>query len=166
LSEKYKDVIAGLFLNLMGIIMLVATSDIPIMDEMSKDVGSSFMPKIGAALLCIFGLIILISGVRKYFPGKVGKESVSKESGGVAKEGKLQAAAVTLALMVAYILLINPIGFLIATTLYLFAQIIILAPREKRNYPLFGIIAVVVSASIYFTFLNVFSMMLPMGILG
>lgn len=54
-------------------------------------------------------------------------------------------------------------------TVYLFAQITILAPKEKRGIKgiiLFAVIAVVVCVAVYFIFRFGLNVMLPAGILG
>ncbi len=58
------------------------------------------------------------------------------------------------------------VGFLISSIVYLFAQMVILAPKEKRNFLLLAVIAVVFNIVVYFIFRNALNVMLPKGILG
>jgi putative tricarboxylic transport membrane protein len=58
------------------------------------------------------------------------------------------------------------LGFLIMTTVYLFFQMSIMCAREKRKPVMFVVISAIASVVVYFTFVKVFSLMLPAGILG
>ena len=75
----------------------------------------------------------------------------------------------TAVLLLVYICLIEPLGFLIASVLYLFAQFLYLTEvsnlRRPKTYVLYFVIALVVSTGIYYLFLNVFHLILPAGIL-
>jgi len=53
------------------------------------------------------------------------------------------------------------IGFLIMTSLYLFGQMLILASSEHRKPVMFLFISVISAAAIYYTFVEVFQLMLP-----
>jgi putative tricarboxylic transport membrane protein len=166
LCEKFKDVIAGVFVSLMGLLMYMMTYDIKTISGETADPGSTFMPRIGATFLFVFGMLIIIEGIRKYRSVRI-KADTSETIN--EKRRKMRAVLLTLGLIGVYIFLLNIIGFIYATTLYLFIQIVVLAPGEKRsckNYLYFGAIAVVLSISVYYLFYEVFSMMLPTGIIG
>jgi putative tricarboxylic transport membrane protein len=166
LCEKFKDVIAGGFVSLLGLMMFIMSYGIKTISGETADPGSAFMPKIGAALLFIFGMGILIEGMQKYRSGRIKADTSETVS---EKRRKLRAVLLTLGLIGVYIFLLNIIGFIYATILYLFIQIVVLAPAGKRNaknYLYFGVIAVVLSVSVYYLFYEVFSMMLPAGIIG
>ena len=75
----------------------------------------------------------------------------------------------TIAAFTVYVFVIEPAGFLLSSIVYLFAQITILAPKEKRGIKgiiLFAVIAVVVCVAVYFIFRFGLNVMLPAGILG
>jgi putative tricarboxylic transport membrane protein len=164
--EKFKDIIAGAFLSLLGLIMFIVTYGIKAISGETADVGSAFMPQIGAGLLFVFGMAILIEGLQKYRSGRIKTDTSETVS---EKRRKLRAVLLTLGLIGVYIFLLNIIGFIYATILYLFIQIVVLAPTEKRNsrnYFCFGMIAVVIPVVLYYIFFKAFSMMLPTGIIG
>ena len=69
----------------------------------------------------------------------------------------------TFAAMILYIILLPILGFMLSTMIYLFGQITILAPKEKRNYLLFAIIAVVFTIIAFVAFRIGLTQMLPRG---
>ena len=72
----------------------------------------------------------------------------------------------TIVVFTAYVLLMKPVGFIITSAVYLFLQMLILCPKEKRNSILFAVISVVCAVAIYYIFRNGLNVMLPAGILG
>jgi len=69
----------------------------------------------------------------------------------------------TLIMSCVYVLLLEPLGFLISSILYVFCQILNLCPKNDVNIVKFAVIAVVSSVIIYFTFRNGLHLMLPAG---
>ena len=62
--------------------------------------------------------------------------------------------------------LLQPVGFIVCSSLYVFFQILILSKGMKRNYPAFAVVSIAASVSAYFLFVRVFQVMIPAGILG
>ena len=60
---------------------------------------------------------------------------------------------------------IDLIGIGFSTVLYLFVQMLVLAPKEKRNYLLFALTAVVFTAIVFVAFRIGFQQLLPRGII-
>ena len=76
------------------------------------------------------------------------------------------AVLISVVLMCAYVGFLESLGFILASTIYAFCQMLILAKNVKWNYLLFGAIALISSAVAYLLFVRVFQVMLPAGILG
>ncbi len=68
---------------------------------------------------------------------------------------------VSAGLLALYILLMEKVGFLITTVLYLFGQMMILAAPEHRRPLMFLFISLLCAITIYYTFTEVFYLMLP-----
>ena len=64
------------------------------------------------------------------------------------------------------VLAFQPVGFIISTIVYLFLQILVLVPKEKRSWPLTIIISVVAPLAIYGLFTYLISSPLPKGLWG
>ena len=62
-----------------------------------------------------------------------------------------------------YIVLLDKIGFTIASILYLFSQMIMMAkkPISKKNYVVYAIISVVTAVVLYLMFVKGFKLILP-----
>jgi putative tricarboxylic transport membrane protein len=69
----------------------------------------------------------------------------------------------TLFLSIVYVALLEPLGFLISSMLYIFFQTLNLCPKNEVGFVKFAIIAVVSSIIIYVTFRNGLHLMLPGG---
>ena len=90
------------------------------------------------------------------------------------KEGKTEKLAInavaTLAILFLYAVLVDAIGFIIMTALYLFCQISLLLSKEalksKKTLVVTGLVSVLTPVFIYYLFYYAFSIFLPTGILG
>ena len=70
-----------------------------------------------------------------------------------------------LAVIIAYIMLMQPLGFCLSTVLYLFFQMLVLAPAEKRKPVLFACIAVGFTVFVFIAFRVGLQQLLPRGII-
>lgn len=148
---------------LLGAALVISTRGIKKMAGIA--IGSDFMPLIAAIMLVIFGVIMLVNGYKKLKENKAFQNERNKEEEKI-EFNNIKAPIICIALLGLYIGLLDSIGFIIMTTLYLFLQMLALAPKQKRNYVLFGIISVVTTLGVYYVFVYGFSLMLPVGILG
>ena len=69
-------------------------------------------------------------------------------------------------LLLAYAYSMKPVGFLLSSMVYLFLHMLLLTVNKKRNYLLLAVLAIIVPCIIYFCFVKLFYLMLPVGILG
>lgn len=155
IKEKYWDFCSGIFLFVFSIVLFYGGMTVKTLEV--STFGSGFFPKVVAVILALTSLPIIAGGLQK-----------ARIADG--KEEKLNprwwAVLATFGIMLAYAALIPKLGFIITTTVYLFLQMQILADGSKRKHVLFAVIAVSASVIIYFTFVKVFNLMLPAGILG
>lgn len=116
--------------------------------------GADFMPKLMSIAWIVLSVMNLLNGLR--------------EPEGKKENGSIRRFLLTLALLFVYIYLLDPIGFTMASILYVFAQTLLFVPKEKRsvkNYVLFAVVSVVLPIAINLLFQNVFSLILPEGML-
>ena len=111
--------------------------------------------------LGVIGLLILISGIRKLKLLAASQETVQSENDDI----RVTAVVASLVVMFIYILLLEAIGFVIMSALYLFAQFFILMHKDERNYSRMAIAAVVLSVVVYIVFVYAFQLRLPSGLL-
>lgn len=158
--KKYKEVIAGIGIILFAIILFIGITQIkvPKMIAASNSVDAKFFPTIAASALAVLGVVIVIDGLRY-------ARSFDPEEEEKAPKDGVRIVLYTLVAIAAYTYFFNILGFMIASFLFLVAEMAILAPKEKRNYPLFILISAITSASIYYFFTKVLYLILPAGIL-
>ncbi|MFC7684894.1 tripartite tricarboxylate transporter TctB family protein [Ureibacillus sp. GCM10028918] len=165
-ENKLVDMISSLVLIAVSIILFIATFSFREMTV--SNVGPDFLPRIVAIALFILSFSLLIKAyVQKKKEGEIQK-AVSIESI-PQKENKKEIyllVITTLLLIVLYLIVMPSLGFLISTAVYLYIQIYLMAPAEKRSHIKIGIVSVLTSVIVYFIFRNVFYLMLPSGILG
>ncbi|MFA6633621.1 MAG: tripartite tricarboxylate transporter TctB family protein, partial [Kiritimatiellia bacterium] len=68
--------------------------------------------------------------------------------------------------LILYLALIPILGYIIASTLYIFGQILILNRSNKQHYLRYATISIFSAVLTYLLFVKVFSVMIPAGILG
>jgi putative tricarboxylic transport membrane protein len=73
------------------------------------------------------------------------------------------AVVFTFAVIIGYVIVMPTLGFILSTIIYLILQMIILSPKEKRNYVLFAIVAVVFTALVFVAFRVGLQQLLPRG---
>lgn len=153
----YKDLISGGVLLSLAVLMFWAASKIP--RVLALGIDSGFVPRFLA--ICLAGTCapIVYRGVREL------SQRRSSSRPDVQRGGGLFILA-TFLLVALYIGLLEKIGFLLMTSVYLVGQFSILAGRGHRRPVIFVVAAILVSVAIYYTFVKVFNLMLPAGILG
>ena len=69
------------------------------------------------------------------------------------------------AVIIGYTTILKPLGFCLSTVIFLFLQMLVLAPPDKRRYLLFAIVSVVFTAIVFVAFRIGLQMLLPRGII-
>ena len=166
LSNGRKDLCSGIFFMVFAIFLYVESYAI----KMSKAdaLGPQFFPRMVAVAITILAVVLILKSV-----AAIRAEKAEAKEPAAEKAGKLSwntPLILTMALLCGYFLLVEEVGFIVLTTIYLFCQIFLLLPKGSvRNIKRLVIVAVVsptVSVGVYMLFYKVFSIFLPAGILG
>lgn len=153
MTDKKKNILTSvLFLALGAFVFFEALG---IKHVMKNDVGSAFFPKVISVAMMGVAVIRLVMALRE----PEGEKEAAKDSD--AKGGWL-----TILLIMAYVLVFNSVGFLISTVVYLFLQMLVLTPAEKRKIPVLATISIVAPLVIYTLFVYAINTPLPKGIFG
>ncbi|WP_265502426.1 tripartite tricarboxylate transporter TctB family protein [Paracoccus beibuensis] len=148
---RLKDVIVGAVMAGAGIAYLRMAAVLPERDGV--DAGT--VPTILAWMMIGLGLIELVSALRR--PPATQAETRAATSG-------LVTVGLTLLLIAGFIAALRPLGFPIATAIYLFLQFLVLTPKSaSRSVPLYAGLAAVSSVIIFATFRYAFDLLLPAG---
>lgn len=142
----------GLFL-LFGLFMFFESNKIAA--RMTKDIGSGFFPKVVSVAIIAVALAVIALSFLKKSDDLVKKENLS-QFGGWA----------TISLLVLYVAVLNRIGFIISTIIYLFIQMYLLSTDENRNWWVMAIFSVISPIVIYLFFVYLLKMPLPKGLIN
>lgn len=162
LLHWYKDALAAAVLLLIFAFFLSSSEHIQVM--IASSVDAKFFPIVicsFAMVLCAINVAVGIVRGNRLRRAEAGWE---EQSGQVDKEAAVKSA-LSIAWIIVYLALIEPLGFVLASALYLFGQIMLLSQRGKRRPLLYLVIAAAVSLACYLFFRNVFYLMLPSGLL-
>jgi putative tricarboxylic transport membrane protein len=154
--KKYGDLLFACIMLFITIGYLILTLQIA---PSGNIIDARFFPFIIDILMAVLTACLFVSSMKAI--------KNYKDDGAVAQKADGKTVLETVALIVVYVALMQPIGFVIATFLYLFGQFIVITPADKKvNYVQYVIIALISSVAVYMLFryagLNV---MLPQGIL-
>lgn len=157
--KKCKDLILGIVMLLFSGFYLYNARQIKTRPKLTPSYASAqIMPILLGVLLAALSVICIIQGIRK-----MKSASGAEEKKAPMDRGDLIAVVLTFAVIIGYILILPMLGFCLATIIFLFLQMLILAPAEKRNYLLFAIVAVVFTAIVFVAFRIGLSQLLPRG---
>ena len=141
--HKYKELSLGVICTVFGLFYLYETTTLKPMIETFCD--AKFIPYI-------------LDGVKAM---KV--ETAPEEE---AQKSDNRYVALMILVVLAYAVLLRPLGFVIATILVMFCQMLILSPKEEIKVVRFLILSVLFTAAIYVLFRYGLKLILPSGILG
>lgn len=152
MSNKKIDLMCFILFLLTGAFLFWQSLGIAPM--MERDLGSGFMPKVVAvALMAVAGLKLVLS-------------LMSKDNTPAQKtDSDMRGGLMTIGALLFYVVAFEFAGFLIATAVYLFVQMMILSDNTNRKPVLFTAISVGTSVAVYVLFVYVFDKPLPAGLL-
>lgn len=157
--KKCKDLILGVVMLLFSGFYLYYAQQIKTRPKLTPAYASAqIMPKLLGILLAILSVLCIIQGIKKV---RTADEGEKKK----ADKGDIMAVTLTFAVIIGYTLILPTLGFCLSTAIYLFLQMNILAPKEKRNYVLFAVVAVVFTAFVFVAFRVGLQQLLPRGII-
>lgn len=159
--KKYGDIISGITVLILAIATYLLTYTFKKITV--TKIGSEFMPRLVAILLAVLAITVIYNGIKELKKYNKKVPEVSTDNVNVADK---YSVIISFLLIAIYIALLDSLGFIIMTALYLFGQIYVLSKKEQRRLGLFAILSVVISSSVYFIFVYAFKLMLPSGILG
>lgn len=154
---KNKDLMTGLFFLLVTV---VYSSQIPLIKRTKiSPVNSAFLPTIISVGMGILTVCQLYCAYTAYKKQTVLQDDSQEEASDIKR------VIYTLACTLVYVVLFEPLGFIISSVIYLVTQMCVLSSKEDRRPIKFFIISVVTAIIIYLAFYKGLRLMLPNGIL-
>lgn len=158
---KKKELLIGVAMLGAGLTYLVLTLKLP----GHSGIDAAFVPTLLSVLLCLLASMQLFSAFSALEPTATDASTTDAAAPVIGSD--IKTVIKTLALIVGYIALLNPVGFPIMTVIYLYVQFVVLTPVDhKVNHLTYALIALISSASIYLLFREAFDLMLPAGLLN
>ena len=157
--RKYGDIITGIFYAVLGAAVIYLSKQLPKSKVMK--IGPDFMPMLIGVIILILALILLVSAIKNF---KANSEKIASMPADTSDYKRVLASLV---LVVIYVNILAPIGFILSTLGYLFLQIVVLAPNDRRtakNILGYAVLDVVFVFAVFFLFRYGFKIVLPSGI--
>ncbi|MDO4305463.1 MAG: tripartite tricarboxylate transporter TctB family protein [Eubacteriales bacterium] len=154
--KKYKEVISGTIIFIFAAVYFGIGLTIPEFND--GFISSDFMPK-------LYGIILMALSAVQIFMGAKGLKNEGEDQ----KEGGsflVPEVVITFVFLVLYVALLNVLGFLFSTILFLLGMVTLFTPKEKRNIIKIVLISVVFSVVVYLIFVKGFGLTLPEGFFG
>ena len=156
MTNKQRNLLTSVLFLAFGVFMFIQSQGVK--HKIASDVGSGYVPAFIAGCMIIVSVAKLIITLTRHDPddNKVVKDDKSSTKGGV----------VTVLIMLVYMLIFEPVGFIVSSIVFLFALMNWFANKGNRNIPLFAVISVVMPVAVSALFNFVIKMPLPKGIIG
>ena len=167
-----KDFIIGLFFLVLGLLYFFSAFSIgTYKGYASQNISSAFIPKVLGIFLVLLSASLLLQTYmvwcRLKAARKAGRETADPNPGFLFfKPEEIRSFLAVFGVLIVYITLLEPVGFLLTSVFFLFAAIKIMAPEGKFNWQVTAIISLVVPVCVYGLFVYGLDMVLPSGILG
>lgn len=157
--KKYGDIVVSVFFMALSAIMMVMAQMLPKSKVM--EIGPDFMPMVIGTITFILAAILLFLNVKNF------KMNQAELADAKADDCDYKRVLSSFVLVLAYVFLLKPVGFIVMTLVYLFLQMLVLAPEEERGKKQMiqlAVIDILFTLVVFFLFRYGFKIVLPAGI--
>lgn len=163
--NKYKELLLGLAMLALAVFYLYHSTFIKVRSSVS--VSAKLIPE-------ILGTLVVILAAAQIWVGLTNlKKTLSedKKNGTPSvlfsedEKGDSFPIALTFVLILGYAIVFEWMGFILASFVCMFLQMMLMAPKEKRNPKLFAAISLVSAIVVYIAFRMGLNLSLPRGLL-
>lgn len=157
--KKYGDIVTGIFFMLLSAAMMAMAMLLPKSKVM--DIGPEFMP------MCIGMVTFGLAAALTFFNVKNFKLRTAQIDPASIVSCDYRRVLTSIVLVLIYVFILQPIGFLVSTFVYLPLQMLVLSPEDKRGKKeviQLVVIGIVFTLIVFFLFRYGFKIVLPAGI--
>lgn len=157
--RKYGDIVVGIFFMALSAGLIVMASMLPKSKVM--DIGPDFMP------LCIGSVTFVLAALLTLFSIRDFKVRTAELEAGTIPECDYRRVLESIILVLIYVFVLQPVGFIISTLVFLMLQMLVLSPddeRGKKDIIKLAVINVIFTMVVFFLFRYGFKIVLPAGI--
>lgn len=161
-----KDLLTGIVAAAFSAFYLMQTSGIKVFGGATAGVTAQTIPRLWGGAMLVLSIILILRSIIAM--RKRGEKSAEEQQGILAQLKERREVVYTFVLLILYAALMKPVGFIIMSIIYVYLQVWVLTPPEKRTrrmHTIAGGLAVFFSVSLYFVFTKYLMVMLPPGIL-
>lgn len=157
--KKYGDIVIGIFFMALSAGLIVMASMLPKSKVM--DIGPDFMP------LCIGSVAFVLAALLTLFSIRDFKSRAAELEADTIPECDYRRVLESIILVLIYVFVLQPVGFIISTLVFLMLQMLVLSPddeRGKKDIIKLAVINVIFTMVVFFLFRYGFKIVLPAGI--
>lgn len=158
--KKYGDIVVSVFYLVLAIAIIIMARMLPVSAVTS--LGPDFMPNVIGIVTLILAAILLVTSIKNF------KSNLAEaEAAGEKDESDYKRVLSSFIVVLAYVMILKPVGFIISTIVYLPVQMFILSPVDQRNGKSavkLTILSVIFTLVVFFLFRYGFKIILPSGI--
>ena len=123
--KKYGDIVVGVFFMVLGALLIILAQALPKSKVM--EIGPDFMPTVIGSVTFILAAILTFLSIKNF--KMHGKELEHAE----IPDCDYKRVISSIILVLIYVFILQPIGFIISTLLYLMFQMVVLSPDDERD---------------------------------
>ncbi len=157
--KKYGDIVVGVFFMAISAALIVMAQMLPKSKVM--DIGPDFMPMVIGSVSFILAAILTFLSVKNF------KMRAKELEGAEIAECDYQRVLGSVILVLIYVFILQPVGFIISTIAYLLLQMLVLSPddeRDGKHIIRLVVIDIIFTLVVFFLFRYGFKIVLPAGI--
>ena len=157
--KKYGDIVVGVFFMALSAGMMDMAKMLPKSKVM--EIGPDFMPMVIGAITFILAAILTVLNIKNM---KMRTAEIDESS---IEDCDYKRVLLSALLVLIYVFVLQPVGFLVSTLVYLPLQMLVLSPddqRGKKQMIQLLVIDVIFTLVVFFLFRYGFKIVLPAGI--
>lgn len=160
--KKYGDIVVGVFFMILSSALIVMAKLLPKSKVM--DIGPDFMPLCIGSVTLVLAAVLTFLSLRDF---KTRSARLDAMDAGDLPDCDYRRVLESIMLVLIYVFILQPVGFIISTMLYLMLQMLVLSPdneRGKKDILKLAVINIIFTMIVFFLFRYGFKIVLPAGI--
>ncbi len=157
--KKFGDIVVGVFFMVISTALIVMAKMLPKSKVM--EIGPDFMPLVIGSVTLVLAAILTFLSVKNF------KMHAKELETAEIPECDYKRVLSSIILILIYVFVMKPVGFIVSTMVYLLFQMLVLSPddeRDKKHIIQLAVIDVIFTLIVFFLFRYGFKIVLPAGI--
>lgn len=152
--KRFNGVISSIAFLVFSIAMFIGSFNI---DRLTiTRIGADSAPKLVSILIFICSIFLLVSSILK----------VKSQKNEAINFAKYKKSFALIGMFLVYLLILNGIGFIISTSIFLFFSFVLFTNNNIKTYLFYIALSILFTVIVYYVFNNFLNLFLPSGIFG